>query len=57
MDAIERTLDFLARTPHVLRALLSGLEERWARADEGPGTYSAYDVVGDRKSTRLNSSH
>lgn len=46
MDAIERTLDFLARTPHVLRALLSGLEERWARADEGPGTYSAYDVVG-----------
>jgi hypothetical protein len=46
MDPLERSLDFLARTPAVLHALLDGLEERWADADEGPGTYSARDVVG-----------
>ena len=44
--AIERSLDSLARTPAVLRALLEGLEEPWLRADEGANTYSAYDVVG-----------
>jgi len=43
---LDRTLDFLARTPEVLRVLLAGLDERWVRADEGPGTYSPYDVVG-----------
>lgn len=43
---LARTLDFLARTPHVLRALLAGLDDDWVRADEGPGTYSPYDVVG-----------
>jgi hypothetical protein len=46
MEPLERTLDLLARTPAVLSALLDGLEERWTRADEGPGTYSAFDVVG-----------
>jgi len=46
MESLERTLDFLARTPHVLRALLAGLDEGWLAADEGPGTYSALDVVG-----------
>lgn len=44
--ALARTLDFLARTPHVLQALLAGLDDAWVRADEGPGTYSPYDVVG-----------
>jgi hypothetical protein len=46
MESLDRTLDFLARTPRVLRELLSGLEEDWIRSDEGPGTYSPYDVVG-----------
>jgi hypothetical protein len=46
MEPLERTFDLLARTPAVLAALLDGLEERWTRADEGPGTYSAFDVVG-----------
>jgi hypothetical protein len=46
MDSLARSLDFLARTPHVLRALLADLEDDWIRADEGPDTYSPYDVVG-----------
>lgn len=46
MDSLARSLDFLARTPRVLADLLAGLDEEWLRADEGPGTYSARDVVG-----------
>jgi len=46
MDSLERSLDFLTRTPHVLRELLTGLEDPWTRADEGPDTYSPHDVVG-----------
>ena len=46
MDSLARTLDFLTRTPHSLRALLAGLEDDWIHADEGPDTYSTYDVVG-----------
>jgi hypothetical protein len=44
--ALAETLAFLARTPKVLHALLEGFDPRWARVDEGPETYSAYDVVG-----------
>ena len=36
----------LARTPAVLDALLRGLPRPWTRADEGPETWSAFDVVG-----------
>ena len=46
MDALSRSLDLLARTPAVLSALLDGLDDDWLRADEGPDTYSAHDVVG-----------
>ncbi len=46
MDELERSLDFLERTPGVLRQLLSGLEQDWVRSDEGPETYSPIDVVG-----------
>jgi len=45
-DPLQRASDFLARTPAVVRALLLGLDEAWLRADEGPGTYSAVDVLG-----------
>ncbi len=37
---------FLARTPGTLRALLAGWSDAWLDADEGPGTYSARDVLG-----------
>jgi hypothetical protein len=36
----------LERTPGVLRSLLGGLPERWIRPNEGPETWSAFDVVG-----------
>jgi len=46
MDALERTMDFLARTPGVLRGLLAGLEDDWLDAREGEGSYSSRDVLG-----------
>jgi len=39
-------LPLLERTPATLRALLDGLPDAWVTAHEGPGTWSAYDVVG-----------
>ena len=38
--------DILRRTPGTLRALLEGLGDPWTRTDEGPETFSAFDVVG-----------
>lgn len=35
----------LERTPGALDALLRGLPEEWSRANEGEGTWSAFDVV------------
>jgi len=46
MQTLAQRIDFLARTPVVLRALLAGLDGAWLDADEGPGTYDARDVVG-----------
>jgi len=36
----------LERTPVVVRSLLHGLPEEWVTANEGPNTWSPYDVVG-----------
>lgn len=44
--SLDSATDLLERTPTTLRALLAGLEPRWLDANEGPGTYSARDVVG-----------
>jgi hypothetical protein len=43
LDAVE---DLLSRTPGTLRVLLGGLDQRWARASEGPSTFTPFDVVG-----------
>lgn len=43
---LDHTIALLERTPGALRALLDGLPEFWTRADEGPDTFSAFDVVG-----------
>lgn len=43
---LANTIAVLRRTPGVLRALLDGLPEPWARGDEGPDTWSPFDVVG-----------
>ena len=44
--AIEDAREVLRRTPEALRALLSGLPEGWLSGNEGPGTWSPYQVVG-----------
>jgi uncharacterized damage-inducible protein DinB len=36
----------LSHTPAALRALLSGLPDGWTGGDEGPGTWSPYQVLG-----------
>ena len=50
MEGMEFSLDqgqeVLRRTPDTLRTLLSGLSEGWTSGDEGPGTWSPYQVLG-----------
>lgn len=36
----------LSRTPSTLRSMLSGLPDAWLMNNEGPDTWSPYDVVG-----------
>ena len=43
---LDRSYEILERTPSVLRTLLSGLDEDWIMNNEGPETFSPYDVVG-----------
>jgi hypothetical protein len=43
---LTRAVEILARTPSTLRALLRGLPEMWTRGDEGPETWSPFDVMG-----------
>jgi hypothetical protein len=40
------SLDILRRTPATLRALLEGAGDAWTRSNEGPDTFSPFDVVG-----------
>ena len=39
-------IDVLRRTPAVLDAWLRGIDDAWARANEGPDTFTPFDVVG-----------
>jgi DinB superfamily len=41
-----KALEILERTPSVLNALLSGIDDNWILNNEGPDTFSPYDVVG-----------
>ena len=43
---VEDAVAILERTPGTLGALLRGVPDVWARATEGEGTWSPYDVVG-----------
>src|SRR5881409_1930899 len=40
------TIEVLRRSPATLRTLLEGLSEPWIRGNEGPETFSPFDVVG-----------
>jgi DinB superfamily len=44
--SLERSYEILERTPVVLKALLSGIGDEWINGNEGPETFSPYDVVG-----------
>ncbi len=44
--SLERSYEILERTPVVLNALLTGLPDDWVMPNEGPETFSPYDVVG-----------
>jgi hypothetical protein len=44
--SLARTVSVLERTPRVLDVMLRGLDPALTHADYGPGTWSAYNVVG-----------
>lgn len=44
--SLERSYEILDRTPAVLSALLAGLSDDWIMPNEGPETFSPFDVVG-----------
>ena len=46
MYSLSDSIAILERTPKSLRALLDGLPEKWTHANEGPDTWSAYDIIG-----------
>ena len=44
--SLEKSLEILSRTPDVLEKLLQDLPKDWSHKNEGPGTWSAFDVIG-----------
>ena len=44
--SVEKSIEILATTPAVLKALLSGIHEDWVMNNEGQETFSPYDVIG-----------
>lgn len=44
--SLQRSYEILDRTPAVLSSLLAGLSEDWILPNEGPETFSPFDVVG-----------
>jgi len=45
-STLNKSIEILERTPGVLHAMLQGLSADWIAVNEGPGTWSAYDIVG-----------
>jgi hypothetical protein len=44
--SLKRSYEILDKTPAVLQALLAGLSDDWVMPNEGPETFSPYDVIG-----------
>jgi DinB superfamily len=42
----DRSYEILSRTPAVFKTLLTDLDEGWTMNNEGPDTFSPYDVIG-----------
>ncbi len=43
---LEQSIEVLSRTPATLTALLQNISAPWYLSDEGPDTWTPYDVVG-----------
>lgn len=43
---LDRSIEILERTPAIFRALLQDLHDDWVKSNEGPETFSPYDVIG-----------
>ena len=43
---LDQAKEVLRRTPATLNALLNNLPNDWVLANEGPDTFSPYDVIG-----------
>jgi len=43
---VNKSLEILERTPAILETMLSELSEEWIRNNEGPDTWSPYDIIG-----------
>lgn len=43
---LQRAKEILQHTPEVMYALLNGLSDEWLSCNEGPGTWTAFDVIG-----------
>jgi len=44
--SLERSYEILERTPEVLKTLVADLPDQWTMSNEGPETFSPYDVLG-----------
>ncbi len=44
--SIAKSLEILEHTPAVLKSMLQHLSPEWTSVNEGPGTWSVYDVIG-----------
>ncbi len=43
---LNKSVSVLERTPRVLESLLGGLDTPWTHENEGPDTWSPFDIVG-----------
>ena len=43
---LNKSIEILERTPQTLHRMLSGISAEWTSVNEGPGSWSAFDVVG-----------
>lgn len=43
---LEKSIEILERTPHVLQTMLKNISKEWVFQNEGGETWSVYDVIG-----------
>ncbi len=43
---LDKSIEILEQTPSVIEVMLKGLSDEWIMNNEGPDTWSPYDIVG-----------